>query len=36
MELTCKHEGLKHSELTDAIIGTFYDLYNELGHGFLE
>jgi GxxExxY protein len=28
--------GLKHSELTDKIIGLFYDVYNELGHGFLE
>jgi len=28
--------GLKHSELTDKIIGVFYDVYNELGHGFLE
>lgn len=27
---------LKHSELTDKIIGAFYDVYNELGHGFLE
>ncbi|MGA1986733.1 MAG: GxxExxY protein [Candidatus Sulfotelmatobacter sp.] len=27
---------LKHSELTDKIIGVFYDVYNELGHGFLE
>jgi GxxExxY protein len=27
---------LKHSELTDRIIGFFYDVYNELGHGFLE
>jgi GxxExxY protein len=26
----------KHSELTDAIIGVFFDVYNELGHGFLE
>ena len=26
----------KHSELTDAIIGVFYDVYNELGFGFLE
>ena len=31
--LPCK---LKHSELTDKIIGVFYDVYNELGHGFLE
>jgi len=29
-------ETLKHSELTDKIIGVFYDVYNELGHGFLE
>jgi GxxExxY protein len=28
--------GLKHSELTDRIIGIFYDVYNELGYGFLE
>ena len=27
---------LKHSELTDKIIRAFYDVYNELGHGFLE
>lgn len=27
---------LKHSECTDKIIGVFYDVYNELGHGFLE
>jgi GxxExxY protein len=26
----------RHSELTDAIIGVFYDVYNELGFGFLE
>jgi GxxExxY protein len=26
----------KHSELTDIIIGVFYDVYNELGYGFLE
>lgn len=26
----------KHSELTDIIIGVFYDVYNELGFGFLE
>jgi GxxExxY protein len=28
--------GLKHSELTDKIIGVFYDVCNELGYGFLE
>ncbi len=27
---------LKHSQLTDRIIKAFYDVYNELGHGFLE
>jgi GxxExxY protein len=27
---------LKYAELTDKIIGIFYDVYNELGHGFLE
>ena len=28
--------GLKHAELTERIIGIFYDVYNELGYGFLE
>jgi GxxExxY protein len=28
--------GLLHEELTDVIIKTFYEVYNELGHGFLE
>lgn len=27
---------LKHRDLTDAILKVFYDVYNELGHGFLE
>jgi GxxExxY protein len=27
---------LKHAELTELIIGVFYDVYNELGFGFLE
>jgi len=27
---------LKHSALTQRIIAVFYDVYNELGHGFLE
>jgi GxxExxY protein len=27
---------LKHKELTYKIIGVFFDVYNELGHGFLE
>lgn len=29
-------EALKHSDLTERIIGIFYDVYNELGYGFLE
>ena len=29
------HE-LKHKELTGKIIGVFYDVHRELGHGFLE
>jgi GxxExxY protein len=28
--------GLKHFEVTEKIIGIFYEVYNELGHGFLE
>lgn len=27
---------MKHEALTEKLIGTFYTLYNELGHGFLE
>lgn len=32
---TDKHE-FKHGEITAEIIRVFYDVYNELGHGFLE
>jgi len=28
--------GLKHRELTVRLIGIFFHMYNELGHGFLE
>jgi GxxExxY protein len=28
--------GLKHRDLTQKIIGVFYEVYNELGHGFIE
>lgn len=28
--------GLKHKELTGKIIKVFYEVYDELGHGFLE
>ena len=31
-----KDRGLKHRDLTQKIIGVFYEVYNELGHGFLE
>jgi GxxExxY protein len=31
-----KNPGLKHRELTQKIIGIFFEVYNELGHGFLE
>lgn len=27
---------LLHPELTDKIIGVYYEVYNEVGHGFLE
>ncbi len=27
---------LLYAELTDKIIGVYYDVYNEVGHGFLE
>jgi len=29
-------EKLFHAELTEKIIGVYYDVYNEVGHGFLE
>jgi GxxExxY protein len=28
--------GLKHAELTEKLIGVFFSIHNELGHGFLE
>jgi GxxExxY protein len=28
--------GLKHKDLTERLIGIFFNIYNELGHGFLE
>ncbi|HKS10495.1 MAG TPA: GxxExxY protein, partial [Pyrinomonadaceae bacterium] len=28
--------GLKHKEVTGEILGVFYQVYDELGHGFLE
>ena len=29
-------DGFKHGAITQKIIGVFYEVYNELGHGFLE
>ena len=34
--ISADSRGLIHSELTEKIIGIFYEVYNELGHGFLE
>ena len=31
-----ENRNYRHQELTERIIGIFYDVYNELGHGFLE
>jgi GxxExxY protein len=27
---------MKHQEVTEKVIGVYYEVYNELGHGFLE
>lgn len=34
--INADERGLKHRELTESIIGVFYEVYNELGYGFLE
>src|SRR5579863_4443244 len=34
--MTWDSDSYKHQELTQAIIQVFYDVYNELGHGFLD
>jgi GxxExxY protein len=34
--MTAQEGSYKHEELTGRIIGVFYEVYNELGHGFLE
>src|SRR5262245_54332528 len=34
--MNADRRGLMHKELTETIIGVFYEVYNELGHGFLE
>jgi GxxExxY protein len=35
-EIPVAPESLKHSRITEAVMGAFYEVYNELGHGFLE
>jgi GxxExxY protein len=35
-QMHADQRGLKHGELTERLIGIFFNLYNELGHGFLE
>lgn len=34
--MNADQKNFKHRELTQKIIGVFYEVYNELGHGFLE
>lgn len=34
--MNTEKRSFKHGELTEKIIGIFYDVYNELGSGFLE
>lgn len=31
-----REQSYKHAELTEKLIGIFFDVYNELGYGFLE
>ena len=34
--MNTNEHGFKHGEITQRIIGVFYEVYNDLGHGFLE
>jgi GxxExxY protein len=34
--LNDQNSGLKYGELTEKILGVYYDVYNELGPGFIE
>ena len=36
MDVIIPQDNLKHQELTEIIIGCFYQVYNDLGWGFLE
>jgi GxxExxY protein len=35
-QINTDEHGFRHSDLTELVIGTFYEVYNELGQGFLE
>jgi len=35
-QMNTNTHGFKHGEITQKIIGGFFEVYNELGHGFLE
>lgn len=35
-DMTEQHSSLQHENLTHSIVGCFFDVYNELGYGFLE
>jgi len=35
-QVIADNSNFKHRELTQRIIGVFYEVYEELGHGFLE
>lgn len=34
--MNADYQDFKHTELTERIIGAFYEVYNNLGYGFLE
>jgi len=34
--IAADEHGLKHGDLTKKLIGIFFTIYNEIGHGFLE
>jgi GxxExxY protein len=34
--MNADEHGLRHSEITRRILGVFFQVYNELGYGFLE
>ena len=35
-QMNADERGFRHSDLTELVIGIFYEVYNELGQGFLE